>query len=403
MPIFQYEARTADGRTQSGRVEAQNEEAAADILQGHNLLIVALESAANQPFYTRRIGFFDRVGGKDIAVFSRQLSVLFEADVPLISSLYTLAEQTSSHHLREAILEIATNVDGGAPFSDSLAQYPDIFSNFYVQMVKAGEASGKLDEVLGFLAVHAEREYHTNSKIRGAMMYPAFVISAFVIIGALMLFFVIPQLLEVLTQTKGELPIMTRAIIWASNFTRNYWHISLVAFAAAVVGAFQYLKTPSGKRAWQELQLRIPAFKELAQKIYVFRFAESFGMLIRGGVPVARSLDISANIVGNVVYHDIIKEAQERVTRGEDIGTTLARYPEMPKLVSQMVSVGERTGKLDSILDNIARFYEEEVNTAIDNITSLIEPIMIVVLGVFVGLLVAGILLPIYTSISSLQ
>jgi type IV pilus assembly protein PilC len=403
MPIFQYEARTADGRTQSGRVEAQNEEAAADILQGHKLLIVALESAASNPFYTRRIGFFDRVGGKDIAVFSRQLSVLFEADVPLISSLYTLAEQTSNHHLREAILEIATNVDGGAPFSDSLAQYPDIFSNFYVQMVKAGEASGKLDEVLGFLAVHAERDYHTNSKIRGAMMYPAFVISAFIIIGALMLFFVIPQLLEVLTQTKGDLPIMTRAIIWASNFTRNYWHVSIAAIVAALFGGFQYLRTPAGRQGWQELQLRIPVFKELAQKIYVFRFAESFGMLIRGGVPVARSLDISANIVGNVVYHDIIKEAQERVTRGEDIGTALARYTEMPKLVSQMVSVGERTGKLDSILDNIARFYEEEVNTAIENITSLIEPIMIVVLGVFVGLLVAGILLPIYTSISSLQ
>lgn len=402
MPIFEYEARTVKGRTQTGRVEAGDEEAAADILQGHNLLIISLDSAESQPFYTRRIGFFDRVSGKDLSIFSRQLSVLFEADVPLISSLHTLADQTSNHRFREAILDVATNVDGGTPFSEALGKYSDIFSNFYVQMVKAGEASGKLDEVLGFLAIHTEREYHTNSKIKGAMMYPAFVISAFLIVAVLMLFFVVPQLLGILTQSDAELPIMTRVVIAASDFTQNYWHISLVTLAAVAVGLWKYLKTPHGQEEWQKLQLRIPVVKKLVQNVYVFRFAESFSMLISGGVPVARSLEITANIVGNVVYHDIIKEAQERVTRGEDIASTLARHSEIPKLVSQMVAVGERTGKLDSILDNIARFYEEEVDTSIDNITSLIEPVLIVVLGLFVGLLVASVLLPIYSGISSL-
>ncbi|MEX2008164.1 MAG: type II secretion system F family protein [Candidatus Spechtbacterales bacterium] len=402
MPLFNYEARTPKGTIQTGRVEASSEEAALEILQAHNLVIISMDSAASEAIFSRRIAFFDRVGGRDLAVFSRQLSVLFAADVPLVSSLRTLAEQTSNHRLHEALLDISSNVDGGTQLSDALAEYDDIFSQFYVQMIKAGEASGKLDDVLNYLAEYTERTYHTNAKIKSALTYPAFVVTAFFVVGLAMLYFVIPSLLSVLSQAEGELPAITKVVIFLSNFVRSYLYMVVGGVALGIVAMWRYIRTESGKEIWDEWQLRIPVVRDLAQKIYIFRFAESFSLLVRGGVPIARSLGISANIVGNGVYREIILEAQERVMRGDKISVAFAERNEVPKLVSQMIAVGEHTGKLDAILDNISTFYEQEVEAAIDTMTSLIEPVMIIVLGIFVALLVAGVLLPIYTSISAL-
>lgn len=401
MAIFLYEARTKEGGQQKGRVEARDEGAAADILQSHELTILSLQSESATPLFARDLKFLRRVSGKDLAAFSRQLSVLFQSDVPLVESLNTLAAQASSDYLQEALRDIASNVDSGTTFSDSLARYEDIFSNFYIQMVKAGEASGKLDEVLTYLADHTERSHYTNSKIKGAMAYPIFVLIAFSFIGAGMLIFVVPQLTGVLTQSGAELPLITRVIIGISEFLQSFWYIILALIVGGLFGLWKFIHTPEGSEFWDRLQLQIPVLGHILSNVYVFRFTESLAMLIRGGVPIAEALSISGNIVGSSVFRKMIHESRDRVIQGEEIAPVLSNYPQMPKLVTQMISVGEQTGKLEGILDNISSFYEQEVNTSVDSITSLIEPVLIVVLGLGVLALVLGILLPIYNTVNT--
>jgi type IV pilus assembly protein PilC len=401
MPIFLYEARTREGGQQKGRVEARDSDAAADILQSHDLVILSLQPESATPIFARELKFFQRVSTKDLAAFSRQLSVLFQSDVPLVESLNTLASQTTSDYLKDALRDVASSVDSGTTFSDSLARYEDIFSNFYVQMVKAGEASGKLDEVLTYLADHTERSHYTNSKIKGAMAYPVFVLVAFSFVGVGMLIFVVPQLTSILTQSGAELPLITRIIIGLSTFFQDFWYAILGLLIAGGFGLWRFLNTQDGTAFWDKLQLQIPVFGRIFSNVYIYRFTESLAMLIRGGVPIAEALSISGNIVGNTVYKEMIHEARDRVVQGEEIAPVLSNYPEMPKLVTQMISVGEQTGKLEGILDNVSKFYEQEVTTSVDSITSLIEPILIVILGLGVMGLVLGILLPIYNTVNT--
>jgi len=401
--IYEYQARTQTGETQTGTVEASNEENALQILQRINLVVVSIKSVEATPVYLRQFKFFQRVSSRDLSIFSRQLATLFAAAVPLVESLHTLANQTENPKLQEALLDIVADVDGGMEFDQALAQYPNIFSNFYVQIVKAGEESGTLDKVLNYLARYTEREHGIISKIRGSMIYPIFVLGVFIIVGVAMLVFVIPQLLSVLEQSGAELPLITRVIAVASDFIRNQWYIFVTVVIVGIVGIIRFLKTKTGKEFWSLAQLKIPIFGRIFKNIYLFRFSESFGLLIRGGVPFSQSLTISANVIDNLVYKRIIMDAKEKVSRGISLSQSLKEHPEISAMVTQMIAVGEKTGKLDEILQNVASFYEEEVTNAVDNLVSLIEPMLIVIMGFGVALLVAGVLLPIYTSINTLQ
>jgi len=401
--IYEYQARTQTGETQTGTVEASNEENALQILQRINLVVVSIKSVEATPVYLRQFKFFQRVSSRDLSIFSRQLATLFAAAVPLVESLHTLANQTENPKLQEALLDIVADVDGGMEFDQALAQYPNIFSNFYVQIVKAGEESGTLDKVLNYLARYTEREHGIISKIRGSMIYPIFVLGVFIIVGVAMLVFVIPQLLSVLEQSGAELPLITRVIAVASDFIRNQWYIFVTVVIVGIVGIIRFLKTKTGKEFWSLAQLKIPIFGRIFKNIYLFRFSESFGLLIRGGVPFSQSLTISANVIDNLVYKRIIMDAKEKVSRGISLSQSLKEHPEISAMVTQMIAVGDKTGKLDEILQNVASFYEEEVTNAVDNLVSLIEPMLIVIMGFGVALLVAGVLLPIYTSINTLQ
>jgi len=399
---FEYQARTKTGEIQTGIVEAPNEQNALQILHRSNLIVVSVDSVEEESVYLRQFKFLQRVSGKDLAVFSRQLSTLFAAAVPLVSSLHALAEQADNPKLQEALLDIAANVDGGMSFDQAMKQHPNIFSDFYIQIVRAGEESGTLDKVLNYLAKYTEREYRINAKIKGAMIYPAFVLIVFLIIGAVYSAFVVPQLLSVLTQSGAELPFTTKLIVITSDFVRNQWYILLAVLAGGTFFGFKFLKTENGKNLWDRWQLQIPIFGRVFKNIYLFRFAESFGLLMRGGVPLSQALETSANVVGNNVYKDIIMDAREKATRGLSLASALQNHPEISSMVIQMVAVGEQTGKLDEILQNVSEFYEQEVSNAIDNLVALIEPLLIIVMGLAVAVLVAGILLPIYTSINAL-
>src|SRR3989344_6043925 len=403
MPVFEYQARTPEGEVQSGRVEAPSKNGAVGILQRHGLIVVSLEAAEEEAACARRLNFFERVKGKDLAVFARQMAALFEASVPLVVSLHTVAEQTQNQKLQNIILDVAADVDGGSPFSEALGKYPDVFTGFFTQIVKAGEESGTLDEVLVYLADYTEREYKIASKVKGAMIYPAFVLGVFAIVGAGMMIFVIPQLLGIIEQSGAELPLITKIIIGISNFLRNQWYIALTAPIGIGFGVVWFIKTPQGKALWDTVQLQIPIVGNIYRKIYLFRFAESFSLLVRGGVALNESLTISASVMDNSVYKQIILDARDEVTKGESIAKTLGKHPEISPLVVQMIAVGEKTGQLDSILRNVSKFYEEEVQNTVDNLVSLIEPILIVIMGIGAAFLMAGILLPIYTSISAVQ
>ena len=403
MANFEYQARTKNGEVQTGIVEAANEQSALKILQGNNLIVISVSAVESAPLYLKQFKFLQRVSAKDLAIFSRQLATLFAASVPIVPSLYTLAKQVDNTKLQDALLDIAANVDGGMSLDKALEQYPDIFSNFYVQIIRAGEESGTLDKVLNYLADYTEREHRIFSKIRGSMMYPAFIMGVFLIVGTAMLVFVIPQLLSVLSQSGGQLPFITKVIAGASDFIRNQWYLLLAGLVIGLFVVIRFLRTQMGKDAWSRWQLRLPIFGKIFRNIYLFRFTESFGLLIRGGVPINISLEISANVIDNKIYKDIILDAKDKVTKGVPLSSALENYSEVSGMVTQMISVGEKTGKLDSVLENVANFYEQEVSNAIDNLVSLIEPVLIVILGAGVALLVAGILLPIYTSINTLQ
>ena len=394
---FNYQARDQKGQTQVGVVEASSRESAFQLLGRSGLVVTVLEEAGAKPIYARRIAFFDRVSAKDLVLFSRELAILFRSKVSLIESLETIAKQAGNHTFREKIIRLSEEVEGGTSFSNALSSYPKVFSSFYVNMVKSGEASGKLSDVLEYLADHLEREYELSSKVRGAMVYPVFVIFIAVVVLSLMMFFVIPNLSGVLLSTGQELPIITKAVLGFAAFLRSWGWIFFLLIAGAGVLGFRYLRTPKGQRFMSKAILQLPLLGSFVRMIYLSRFAENLSTLVAGGLPIVQSLDITASIIGNDVYKDIILEAKIGVSKGERIGQILERYPkEFPPVFTQMVIVGEKSGSLDSTLLNVVEFYREEVDRSVDTFLSILEPALIVVLGGVVGGIMAAILLPLY-------
>lgn len=401
MPVYNYQSRTKEGEVQTGRVEASTKRKAINVLQGAGLIVVAVEEVKEVPIYARRVKFLERIKAKDIVILTRQLTTLFEAEVPLVAALQTVANQTENNLLREKIFEISADVEGGGSLSEALSKHPNVFSEFYLHMVRAGELSGKLHAVLAYLADHIEREYQVVGRVKGAMIYPAFVVVAFCAAFAMMMIFVIPQLTSILIESGQVLPLFTRIIMGTSDFLRSSWYILLIGLGGGIFGLLRYVKTPNGKAVWDRVQLKLPIFGPILTKVYLFRFTESLGTLIEGGVSITQALAVARDVTGNTVYKAIIDEAQEEVKKGGTIAGALVPYREVPPLVTQMIAVGEQAGKLVSVLRNVARFYQKEVDSAVDNITSLIEPILIVVMGLGVGLLVAGVMLPIYNMVGT--
>jgi len=400
---FNYQARTKQGETQAGTVEAGNKEAAIETLQRHGLIVVFLEKISDVPFYARSLKFLQRVKAKEITIFYRQLAILFEANVSPLDSLKILGEQISNPLFKELIFKLEEDIKGGEPLSQAMGKHPKVFSGFYVNVVRAGEATGKLHDVLRYLADHAEEEYNLNHKVRGAFTYPITIMSLFIIVGALMMIYVVPQMVSMLEELGQELPLTTKILIGASSFLQSWIILIIIVLIALIVGFIRFIKTKKGRFILDSTKLKIPIFNSIFKKIYLARFSENLQTLIKGGIPILKALDITASVIGNVRYEKIIKEARERVRVGEHISSAFSSYPkEIAPMVTQMIAVGEKTAQLDSILGKVANFYKQEVDRAVSNLTQLIEPIMILILGVGVGLLVSSILMPIYNIASGL-
>jgi len=399
MPIFKYKALASNKQVQEGMIEASGKEYVGEILAEKGLSIVSITEVGAK----RKINleFLNRIKVKDIVVFSRQFSVLISANVAMVQALKILVDQTANVNLKIVLSEVADEVDSGSTLSEALGKRPKIFGNFYVSVVKSGETSGKLDEVLNYLADEMEKDYDMMSKIKGAMIYPAFVLCSLVVVGIVMMIFVVPKLTEILTESGAELPLSTKILIGTSGFMTKYWWL-LIIIVVGLVAAFRfYISRPGGRRQFDYLKLKLPIFGHLLQMIYLVRFTRSMNTLIVGGVTISNSLKVAAEVVGNKIYQELIEETIKEVEDGNSISSVFINSKIIPKMVSQMLSIGEKTGKMDIILEKVTDFYGREVSNIVVNLMTLMEPLIMVIMGVAVGIMVAAVILPMYDLASS--
>lgn len=396
MAIFDYKAKDLEGQAVSGAVEAPSESVAQDVLKEKELVLLSLKERRRITLFQSSLGFLKRVPRKDVVLFARQLAVMISATVPIVQALRILVKQTENINFKIIISEIADEVDGGAKLSATLARYPAVFSQFFIHMIRSGETTGKLDETLNYLADQQEKDYDLTSKIKGAMTYPIFVMSGMVVVGIVMMVFVIPKLMDVMKETGGKLPLSTRAIMGLSTFLQHWWWTLIIGVIGIVLVIRTYVKTEYGKRQTDLLKMRLPIFGQIFQKIYLVRFSRSLSTLIVSGIPVTRGLEIVSDVVGNTLYHDLTKDTIKEVEAGNSIATAFVKSKDIPPMLPQMMIVGEQTGKLDLILDKLANFYAKELENMIANLTSLIEPLILVTMGVGVAFMVMAILMPMY-------
>lgn len=393
---FSYEAKTQEGVPQRGFVEAGSQEGAVDILQQRKLIVISVSEAA-----TKEIGFSwkkiaNRVSLKEVSIFSRQFATLFSAKVPIVESLNTLAEQESNPYFREVIESIAHEVESGTPLSRALLRYPNVFSDFFVQIVHSGEVSGKLGDVFQYLADYLERDLAVRQKTRGALIYPAFILLALSLVMVVLMVYVMPQLTSMLQDAGESLPLITRIIINFGNFVRDFWWVAALIVLLGIVFGWRYVRTPGGRAVADRLMLDFPILGKLFQKIYMMRFSETLSVLLVGGLSLPQALEITRDVVGNTIYAATINKMVDAVREGSQMSRVLLEDPYVPRLVGQMVLVGENTGRLEDMLRHISKFYQSEVDNAVSNLTSAIEPLMIIIIGIAVGAVVVGVILPIY-------
>lgn len=393
---FHYLARDQKGETQTGTIEVANYSIALKTLQERGLIVTRLKSTHEISLFSKDIKIFNRVKRKDIFIFFRQLAILVDADVPLVQSLRILGKQAESHLLKEIVDKVATDVDGGMSLSKALEKNPKVFSSFLINLIRSGEVSGQLQETLNYLADHLEKEYYLISKVRGAMTYPAFILAAFIIVGVLVMVMVIPNLTSILLEAEQELPWSTKVVIATSDFVRNSGWIILVFLLIIGAIAARWKKTKVGKFYWDVFKLKIPIFGKIFQKVYLARFSDNLSALVKGGVSIIQSLNISGQVVGNAVFRQIVFQARDEVKVGKSISLVLEKHKEFPPLFCQMIKTGEKTGKLDIILDKLSDFYGKEVDNIVNNLSQIIEPLLIVILGLGVSILVFSVFIPIY-------
>jgi type II secretory pathway component PulF len=394
--LFKYQALDQNGAKQDGTIDAISRDVAITSLQRRGLSVSAVEEVEDKKGLFANIELFETVTNRDVVLLSRQISTLFEAQVSALRVFRLLATEAEKPMMQRVLTEVSDDLQAGSSISKSLGKHPKVFSNFYVSMVRAGEESGKLDETFIYLADYLDRSYAVVSKAKNALIYPAFVISTFFIVMILMMTMVIPRISTILTDAGQKIPVYTQIVIAISNFFVNYGVFLLIL---AVIGGFflfRYVQTTDGKGAWDRLMLVTPYVGDLYKKMYLGRIADNLATMLGSGISMVQATEITGSVVGNSVYEEILKEVSVAVKGGGTISDAISKRPEVPGIMSAMMRVGEETGELGSILKTLAKFYEREVSNAVDTLVDLIEPIMIVALGLGVGVLLASVLIPIY-------
>lgn len=394
---FHYSARTKSGEMQVGFVEGANKNAALNILNSHDLFLLSIEEIKTEGIVASLTGFFRRIKRVDLMIFTRQFATMLEAKISLNDSLKNLYAQTKNVFLRDVIFEVLQDIDSGLALSQALERQPHVFSDFYVNLIKSAEVTGRLEEVMVFLADFLEKELTLVTKVRNALIYPIFVLVLFVVVAGILIGFVFPQLTPIFKESRVPLPGITRWLLASGSFIASWWLVLLIIFGALAAMLIDYSRSEEGKAFFNALSLKLPVIGPLFTKVYVTRFSESISVLIKGGIPVAQAIEISGHAIGSPLYGEALHDVADAVRRGDLLSVALSSQPNyFPPMVSQMTAIGEKTGKLEEMFGRVAQFYTREIDGVVNNLVELIQPALMVFLGVMVGLLFAAILIPIY-------
>lgn len=397
--LFNYVAVDNSNVQREGTVEAVTIDAAITAIQRRGYTVVSIDPANQTAGFNLsniKFEFFNSVSNKDIVILSRQIATLFQAHVSPLRIFRLLSAEVDNPQLKDAMNKITEDLQGGNSISRALSQHPDIFSSFYVNLVRAGEESGSLEKSFEYLADYLDRTYELVSRARNALIYPAFVVVIFISVMSLMLTMVIPKIAEILTGSGQELPIYTRIVIGTSDFLVNNILIIILLLSFGGFFLWRFLQTDVGKRSFDEFVISIPYIGDLQRKLLLTRICDNLGTMLERGISIVQALEVTADVVDNMVYKEIIEQSLYEVKSGRSLGDAISEYPEIPGVLTQMVKVGEETGSLAEILGTLANFYRREVYNAVDTLIGLIEPAMIVLLGLGVGVLLASVLMPIY-------
>lgn len=395
--LFSYKAIDTSNATREGTVEASSIEAAIATVQKRGYTITSIDPIdEGKPFYAIEIEWFQRITNKEVVILSRQIATLFEAQVSALRIFKLLAAESENPQMQRVLNSISEELQAGSSISRAFAAHSDVFSNFYVSMIRAGEESGSLERSFMYLADYLDRSYQVVTKVRNALVYPAFVVGIFIIVMGLMLTLVIPRISTILTDAGQELPIYTTIVLGLSNFLVNYIGVLLILISFAGVGLWRFVHTSVGKRFIDELKVTTPYFGSLNRQLFLTRICDNIATMLGSGISMVQALEVTADVVDNEVFKEILTNTLLEVKSGRSFADTIGEYPEIPGVMSQMAKVGEETGNLSEILRTLAKFYEREVNNSVDTMIGLIEPAMIVLLGLGVATLLASVLMPIY-------
>ncbi len=400
MPVFEYKALDASGKSVAGIVDADTAKEARQKLRMENLYTTSVAEAEESVALTSDVQvrkILQRIKRKDVAAATRQMATLLRSGMPLVQSLTAIIEQLEGHPLQKPMLEIRERVNSGSSFAEALADHPKLFSNLYVGMVRAGESAGALETILQRLAEYLEKSEKQRNRIRSIMVYPVVML---VVGGGVLTFlmtYVVPMLTQLFVEMKRDLPLPTQILIAMSDFVRSYKMLFMVAaLVIGIVALKRYIRKEKGRLAYDSFRLKLPVLGTLVRKTCMVRFSRTLGTLVAGGVPLLQALEIVREVVGNAVIGKTLEEARDNIARGQTISDPLKKSGQFPPIVTHMIAVGEASGNLEEMLFSVADAYEDEVETSITGLTSLLEPLIIIVMGVVVGFIVLSILLPIF-------
>ncbi len=394
--LFLYKAINRNGEREEGEIEAFNQDSAIRVLQTRGLAVSSVKEKNENDDILSKIPFFNRVSNKDVVILSRQMSTMFESQVSALKIFKLIGTEAENPALRKHMLEIVNDLQGGSSISAALSKHPDVFSDFYVNMVKSGEESGHIDQSFSYLADYMDRNYEVTSKAKNALIYPAFVIFTFIGVMVLMFTVIVPKIGVIIKESGQEIPFYTKAVFWVSDLFVNNWVYMIIGLIVLIFSIAWYGKTKEGKRWISNTRLYVPYVGDLYRKLYLSQFADNMSAMVLSGIPMLKAIEVTASIIDNEIFKETLTDAMMKVKAGQALSAALTEKEEIPSILVQMIKVGEESGELGNIMKTMSKFYQREVMNAVDTLVGLIEPVMIVGLGVGVGILLASVLMPIY-------
>ncbi|MFA7319764.1 MAG: type II secretion system F family protein [Parcubacteria group bacterium] len=395
---FVFKAKNSLGKYESGEINAPTRESAVNLLQKENLFPVSLkeETEGRSGIVKTLFKYYDQVSEKEQVVFFSQLAILVEGRVPIVVALTAIKEQSTNVYLGKVIQEMIEDIEDGMSFSGAMEKQTDVFSNLAINVIRAGETSGDLKKSIEYIAENIERNYNLSSRVKSALIYPAIVMIVFFIIGFLVISFIVPKLTAIIKDLNADVPWYTQVLITSGDFMSKFWWAVALVMVGFVAGILYYIKTADGQKEWDQMKLKLPIFGAVFRSIYIARFAQNLAALLSSGIPIIRALIIVSEVVNNVVYQEILVKAAEEVKRGGVMSDVFRKTYLMPPMVTQMVKIGEDSGQIDAVLGHIAKFYDQETETTTKNLSTLIEPLLMIVIGLAVGFMSFSVLMPIY-------